>query len=206
MLPTQPEALLAWLHQRLSGVEQIVAADVQTNAHRPAAVLIGLVLHPDEVTVLLTQRALHLSVHAGQVSFPGGALEESDADLVAAALRETEEEVGIPAHWIRPIATLGEYHTISGFCVTPVLASLSPGYPIKPDPNEVAEVFELPLSVLLDPNRYQKRWVERNGVRGTTHFLDYADRTVWGATAGMLLQLSHLLGLEGIPEDKTTES
>ncbi len=203
MLPTEPIALLGWLEQRLSGVPYPAAGDVATVARRQAAVLIGLVLHPERVTVLLTQRADHLTVHAGQVSFPGGALEAQDESLVAAALRETHEELGIPSQYIQPLHTLGQYHTLSGFCVTPVLAAITPHYPCQPDPNEVADVFELPLSVLLDPTRYERRMIERAGVRGVTHFLDCDGRTVWGATAGMLLQLSSALGLKGIPVDKT---
>ncbi|WP_348944707.1 CoA pyrophosphatase [Chitinibacter sp. FCG-7] len=203
MLPDNPAELIPWLQQRLTGRDYPAAADFAASARRQASVLIGLVMHADQVNVLFTQRADHLSTHAGQVSFPGGAIEADDADVIAAALRETQEEVGIPPDWIKPLQRLGEYHTISGYCVTPVLATIRPGYPLDPDANEVADVFELPLSVVLDPSRYERRWVERHGVRGKTHFLDYAGRTIWGATAGMLLQLSLVLGLEGIPVDKT---
>ncbi|WP_410498277.1 CoA pyrophosphatase [Chitinibacter sp. S2-10] len=203
MLPREPERQIGWLLERLALADYPSAADSHVVGLRSAAVLIGLVLRPDFVAVLLTRRADHLKVHAGQVSFPGGAIEERDADVVAAALRETHEEVGIPAAMIKPLATLGEYHTISGYCVTPVLALIDPAYPQNPDPNEVADVFELPLPILLDAKRYEKRWVERSGVRGKTHFLNYEGHTVWGATAGMLLQLASALGLQGIPIDKT---
>ncbi len=203
MLPNDPNALLNWLQQRLAQASFPASGDVAVTGRRQAAVLIGLVMHPQQVTVLLTQRADHLTVHAGQVSFPGGALEAQDESLVAAALRETHEELGIPSQYIQPLHTLGQYHTLSGFCVTPVLAAITPNYPCQPDPNEVADVFELPLSVLLDPARYERRMVERAGVRGVSHFLDYDGRTVWGATAGMLLQLSSVLGFQGIPADKT---
>ncbi|WP_373975580.1 CoA pyrophosphatase [Chitinibacter sp. SCUT-21] len=203
MLPETPSELLNWLRPRLSAFQSSVAADIKPIATRKAAVLIGLVLHPQCVSVLLTRRADHLSTHAGQVSFPGGAIEETDIDAIAAAVRETEEEVGIAAHFIEPLCTLGEYHTISGFCVTPVLAILPPDLPLCPDVNEVAEVFELPLSIALDPSRYERRYVERAGVRVATHFLEHNGKVVWGATAGMLLQLSSNLGLEGIPLDCT---
>lgn len=203
MLPSEPNALLNWLQLRLAKATYPAAGDVAMAGRRQAAVLIGLVMHPEQITVLLTQRADHLTVHAGQVSFPGGALEAQDESLVAAALRETHEELGIPSQYIQPLYTLGQYHTLSGFCVTPVLATIAPHYPCQLDPNEVADVFELPLSVLLDPSRYERRTIERAGVRGVTHFLDYDGRTVWGATAGILLQLSSVLGLKGIPVDKT---
>jgi 8-oxo-dGTP pyrophosphatase MutT (NUDIX family) len=203
MLPKHPQDVIPWLLQRLSMVDYPAASDFACGARRDAAVLVALVQRPEQVTVLFTQRAAHLNVHAGQVSFPGGAVEPHDVDFTAAALRETYEEVGIPARWIEPLAVLGEYHTISGYLVRPVLARLTADYPMVIDANEVADVFELPLAVVLDPTRYEKRWVERAGVRGTTHFLDYDGRTVWGATAGMLLQLSKALGFEGIPKDCT---
>ncbi|QLI83092.1 CoA pyrophosphatase [Chitinibacter fontanus] len=205
MLPTDPEVLIPWLQARLAAIKpSSVSADhPHVRVERKAAVLIGMVLHPQQVTVLFTQRAQHLSVHAGQVSFPGGAIELTDVDAVDAALRETEEEVGIPRAWICPCHTLGEYRTISGFAVTPVLATLEPNYPVQADANEVAEVFELPLDVVLNPARYERRWIERPEGKGVTHFLEHDGRVVWGATAGMLLQLSASLGLPGIPVDKT---
>lgn len=208
MLPTDTAVLIPWLQARLASTTACATFSDRPNirATRKAAVLIGLVLHPQQVTVIFTQRAQHLSVHAGQVSFPGGAIESSDVDAIDAALRETEEEIGIPRAWITPWHALDEYHTISGFAVTPVLASVAPNYPIQADANEVAEVFELPLHIVLNPSHYERRWVVRPEGKGVSHFLEHDGRVVWGATAGMLLQLSSALGLPGIPVDKTKHS
>ncbi|QZA79181.1 CoA pyrophosphatase [Deefgea tanakiae] len=192
-----------WLSERLAAAHRNTGADFQPTSQRAAAVLIPIVLHPTGATVLLTERAAHLSAHAGQVSFPGGASEVHDADAIATALRETEEEIGLQARQVEVLACLGEYHTISGFCVTPVVGLIRPGFSLVPDPTEVADVFELPLAVLMDRTRYEKRWVSRKGVRGTTHFLEFEQRVVWGATAGMLLNFSQDLMLEGIPKDMT---
>ncbi|QBC42410.1 CoA pyrophosphatase [Iodobacter fluviatilis] len=150
------------------------------HSSRAAAVLIPLVLHPAGVSVLFTERAAHLSTHAGQVSFPGGAFEKQDIDLVATALRETQEETGIPIERVEVVASLAEYFTISRYRVTPVVGLLQPGFEMAPDPREVAAVFELPLEVLLDVRRYERRMVERNGQRGFTHFLEHDGRVVWG--------------------------
>ena len=177
--------------------------DFYSDSSRNAAVLIPIILHPAGATILFTVRAAHLSAHAGQVSFPGGASEAQDTNIIATALRETEEEIGLPANQVQVLGCLGEYHTISGFCVTPVVGLIQPGFTLNPDPTEVADVFELPLQVLLDRSRYEKRWITRQGLRGATHFLEFEERVVWGATAGMLLNFSLDLLLEGIPVDKT---
>ena len=195
-----------WLSERLAKGERSSGGDYQLNALRAASVLIPIVLHPSGATVLLTERAAHLNAHAGQVSFPGGASEVQDIDAVATALRETEEEIGLPAERVEVLACLGDYHTISGFCVTPVVGLVQPGFSLLPDPTEVADVFELPLSVVLDRSRYEKRWISRKGIRGTTHFLECGDRIVWGATAGMLLNFSLDLSLGGIPKDMTLDA
>lgn len=202
MLPSV-EHLPVWLAERLAATVPTSGGDFHFNSQRTAAVLIPIVLHPEGATVLLTERAAHLSAHAGQVSFPGGASEAQDADAIATALRETTEEIGLMANQVQVLACLGEYHTISGFCVTPVVGLVQPGFVLRPDPTEVADVFELPLRILLDRSLYEKRWITRQGLRGTTHFLEFDERVVWGATAGMLLNFSLDLLLEGIPKDKT---
>ncbi|WP_051534469.1 CoA pyrophosphatase [Deefgea rivuli] len=202
MLPSV-EQLPLWLMERLAASVPTSGGDYQHNSQRTAAVLIPIVLHPTGATVLLTERAAHLSAHAGQVSFPGGASEAQDVDAIATALRETTEEIGLMANQVQVLACLGEYHTISGFCVTPVVGLVQPGFVLRPDPTEVADVFELPLRILLDRSLYEKRWITRQGLRGTTHFLEFDERVVWGATAGMLLNFSLDLLLEGIPKDKT---
>ncbi|MFC7419391.1 CoA pyrophosphatase [Iodobacter arcticus] len=195
ILPSSNQ-ITPWLQVKLNAAKKTVSGDLAGGAlanSRAAAVLIPLVLHPAGTTVLFTERAAHLSTHAGQVSFPGGAYEVQDVDLIATALRETQEETGIAADRVEVIACLAEYFTISRFRVTPVVGVLQPGFELAPDPNEVAEVFELPLSVLLDVRRFERRMVERNGQRGFTHFLEHDGRVVWGATAGMLLMLAKSL-------------
>ncbi|MCB5194819.1 CoA pyrophosphatase [Deefgea salmonis] len=204
MLPDVAQ-LPHWLSQQLASSSRVSGYDYQHHSRRTAAVLIPIVLHPDGATVLFTVRADHLSQHAGQVSFPGGATESSDPDPVATALRETAEEIGLPGDQVQVLACLGEYHTISGYCVTPVVGVLQPGFSICPDPNEVADVFELPLATLLNRALYEKRWVTRQGVRGATHFLEVNQRVVWGATAGILLNFALELMLEGIPKDMTID-
>jgi 8-oxo-dGTP pyrophosphatase MutT (NUDIX family) len=161
-----------------------------------AAVLVPLVDHPTGLTVLLTQRTAHLSDHAGQISFPGGRIEPSDEHPVAAALREAEEEVGLPASHVDIVGRLDTYVTGTGFEIVPVVALVRPPYPQRPDPFEVAEVFEVPLDFLIDPGNLQRGSREW---KGTTRFffaLPYEDRYIWGATAGMLVNLAEVLAPE----------
>ncbi|ANA34277.1 CoA pyrophosphatase [Ralstonia mannitolilytica] len=165
---------------------------------REAAVLVPLVQRDAGLTVLLTQRNASLSQHAGQISFPGGGREAIDRDAVDTALRETNEEVGIEGDHIEVVGRLPDYITGTGFHVSPVVGLLTPDFVLRPDPSEVAEVFEVPLAFLMDPANHEVRelrWEDR--VRrfyampyrrpdGAYHF-------IWGATAGMLRNLYHLL-------------
>ena len=161
-------------------------------AERPptqAAVLIPLVLR-DNVTVMLTQRTAQLSTHSGQVAFPGGKRDPEDADLRATALREAQEEVGLASTYVQVLGELPEYATGSGFQVTPVVALVDPQAPLQPNPYEVAQVFEVPLSFLLDPANHERRYYEANGLRREWFAMPYQDgahvRHIWGATAGIL--------------------
>jgi 8-oxo-dGTP pyrophosphatase MutT (NUDIX family) len=143
--------------------------------------------------VLLTQRTDHLHDHAGQISFPGGRMDEGDESLVATAIRESEEEIGLPSQSIEVLGLLPEYLTVSGYQVTPVVALVKPIPQYRPDPFEVADVFEVPLRFLMDPANHEIRvW---QGPEGSRRFyaMPYADRFIWGATAGMLRNLYHLL-------------
>ncbi len=158
-----------------------------------AAVLVPLVDHPSGLTVLLTQRTAHLADHGGQISFPGGRIEPTDEHPIAAALREAEEEVGLPASHVEVVGRLDTYVTGTGFEVIPVVAFVRVPYPLRPDPSEVAEVFEVPLDFLVDPANLQRGSREW---RGTTRFffaLPYETRYIWGATAGMLVNLAEVL-------------
>jgi 8-oxo-dGTP pyrophosphatase MutT (NUDIX family) len=159
----------------------------------PAAVLVGIVDQPSGLTVLLTQRTAHLSDHAGQIAFPGGRLEPDDADAIAAALREAEEEVGLPASHVEVIGRLDTYVTGTGFEVTPVVGFIRTPYPARPDPFEVAEIFEVPLDFLIDPKNLERGIREWRGTTRSYYALPYQQRYIWGATAGMLVNLAEVL-------------
>jgi 8-oxo-dGTP pyrophosphatase MutT (NUDIX family) len=159
----------------------------------PAAVLVPIVEHDTGLTILLTRRADHLSQHPGQISFPGGRVDPLDRDITSAALRETEEEIGLPRTRIELAGYLPDHLIISGYRVTPVVGFIQPGFDLQLDPAEVAEVFEMPLRHLLD---------ERNHVRRRRHFqgseveltdVPFGPHHIWGATAGMLLTLYRVL-------------
>jgi len=163
-------------------------------ALRKAAVLIGLVAHPTGLTVLLTRRTDHLQHHPGQISFPGGHIEDHDANATAAALRETEEEIGLPTTRINIIGHLPPYITRTGFDITPVVALIAPPFDVIPDPREVAAVFEVPMAFLMDPQNHQRHHITIDGNRRSFHAMRYRDHFIWGATAGMIVQLYHHLG------------
>lgn len=203
ILPDTSESLAIWLRERLANAQKIPEKDVAAQPDgRPAAVLIGLVLRPSGLAILLTRRALHLPAHPGQISFPGGAMENRDADLVDTALRESQEEIGLLPEYVDVLGELGCYHTVSRFCVTPVVGLVSPEARLSPDPSEVSEIFELPARTLLNPALYERRWVERPGVRVKSDFIDCEGRLVWGATAGMLIGFARALGAIGIPVER----
>lgn len=158
-----------------------------------AAVLIPIVDRPGGMTVLLTQRTEHLDDHAGQVSFPGGRVEAEDAGPVATALRETEEEIGLAASHVEIVGQLDDYVIRTGFLVTPVVGLVAPPFTLELDEFEVAEVFELPLAFVLDPANHQRRSRVWNGAERFFYVLPFEDRYVWGATAGMLVNLYEVL-------------
>ncbi len=159
----------------------------------PAAVLVPLVERPEGMTVLLTQRTAHLSHHAGQVSFPGGRIEEADADALAAALRETEEEIGLGRSRVDHLGWLDDYITGTGFRITPAVGVLRPPLALTPDPFEVADIFEVPLSFILDPANHQRHSRFVDGRDRPYYAIPYEDRFIWGATAGMLINLFEVL-------------
>lgn len=164
-----------------------------STALRPAAVLVPLVDHAHGMSVLLTQRTAHLSAHAGQISFPGGRIEEDDADAVAAALRETEEEVGLPRDRVSVIGRLDTYVTGTGFEITPVVGIVAPPFPLAIDPFEVAEAFEVPLSYVVDRRNHQRVERQSGAYRRAFFVLPYEGRNIWGATAGILVNLAEVL-------------
>jgi 8-oxo-dGTP pyrophosphatase MutT (NUDIX family) len=160
---------------------------------KPAAVLVPLVDHADGLTVLFTRRTAHLAHHAGQVSFPGGHIEPNDEGPRETALRETEEEIGLDRAHTEIIGHLDTYITRTGFVVTPVVAVVNPPFELAPDPEEVAEVFEVPLEFLLDPENHQRCSAEFEGVTRHFYAMPYGHHFIWGATAGMLMNLYEIL-------------
>jgi len=152
----------------------------------PAAVLVPIVAHADGLTVLFTQRTASLRSHSGQVSFPGGRAEP----------REAEEEIGLPARRVEVLARLPEYFTRTGFRVTPVVGLIQPPLELVPDSREVDEVFEVPLAFILDPANHRRATRELNGRTVGYYVIEHHGRTIWGATAGMLVNLCRSLGAD----------
>ncbi len=160
---------------------------------KKAAVLVGLVDHPTGFSVLLTQRTDHLRDHAGQISFPGGKIEAHDGTPIRTALRETEEEVGVPPDLVEVIGRLDRYTTGTGFEIVPVVGFIRPGYPVEPDPFEVAEVFEVPLSHFLNLDNHRRETRKIRGQERSFYAMPYGRYYIWGATAGMLVNLAEIL-------------
>jgi 8-oxo-dGTP pyrophosphatase MutT (NUDIX family) len=158
-----------------------------------AAVLVPIIAHAGGLTVLFTQRTAHLKAHSGQVSFPGGRAEPGDASPEDTALRESEEEIGLPRSRVELLARLPEYFTRTGFRVTPVVGLIEPPLALTPDPGEVESVFEVPLAFLLDTRNHQRHTREFQGATVGYYALPYGDRIIWGATAGMVVNLCRAL-------------
>lgn len=153
---------------------------------RPAAVLCGVVERPWGLSVILTQRPATMREHAGQIAFPGGKIDAGDADAVAAALREAEEEIGLPRAAVEVLGVIDPYETGTGFRVEPVVAWVDPAARLRPDPREVAEAFEAPLDFLLDPRNLKRHSGVWGGRERSYYAIPWRGRYIWGATAGML--------------------
>lgn len=159
---------------------------------RPAAVLVGVV-PGDELTVILTERTTDLPTHAGQIAFPGGKIEPEDKGPVDAAIREAWEEIGLDRQHVEPLGFLDSYRTGTGFSVAPVVAIVKPGFKLAPDPREVADVFEVPLSFLMDESNHQKHARDWKGRKRHYYAMPYGERYIWGATAGMIRNMQQRL-------------
>jgi len=162
-------------------------------APKPAAVLVPLVNRPLGLQVLLTQRSADLPDHPGQISFPGGRVEPADASSAAAALREATEEIGLPPDRVSVLGHLSDYETVTGYRVTPVVGWVEPPFDVRPDPAEVADVFEVPLAFLLEPSNQQRHFRMVGDRRRDYYAIPYGERYIWGATAAMLLILDRTL-------------
>jgi len=160
---------------------------------RPAAVLIGI-RDDREQHVLLTLRTDTLQQHAGQVAFPGGRVEPDDVDVVATALRESHEEIGLDASMVTPLGFLETFETISGYSVTPVVARVSADAVLKPDPGEVAEVFEVPFAFFLEPANLRRYTMDFRGHRRDMVEFLHAGYRIWGVTAAILFNLLKRMG------------
>ena len=163
----------------------MLLAIAQEKPVRPAAVLIPVVARA-EPTVLLTQRSAHLNEHAGQIAFPGGKIEATDASPVDAALREAWEEVGLPRDFVEPIGYLDLYGTSFGFRILPTVARVRPGFDLRIDAGEVEDAFEVPLSFLMNPLNHKLGQKEFRGRQRSFYEMPFAERHIWGATAGIL--------------------
>jgi 8-oxo-dGTP pyrophosphatase MutT (NUDIX family) len=164
---------------------------------RPAAVLMPLVARAGALYVLLTRRTAHLYDHAGQISFPGGRVDEGDRDPVHTALREAQEEIGLPAAAVEVLGTLPEYVTATGYAVTPVIGLIEQPFQPALDAFEVAEAFEVPLAFLMDPVNHERRRIDFEGAPRSFYAMPWTQAQrryfIWGATAAMLRNFYHLL-------------
>jgi 8-oxo-dGTP pyrophosphatase MutT (NUDIX family) len=159
----------------------------------PAAVLVPLVVREDGINVMLTKRNESLSKHAGQISFPGGRVDDTDRDAEHTALRETEEEVGLHARHIEIVGELDEYVVGTGYLVNPIIGIIRPPFELVAQEEEVAEIFEAPLDFLIMPDNFERFARDYKGITRHHFAITWQDYFIWGATAGMLRNLSQRL-------------
>jgi 8-oxo-dGTP pyrophosphatase MutT (NUDIX family) len=199
-----PHAQREWLVERLSRPPPPAALHLSDGYRLPgregeprsAAVLVPIVNRSDGLAVLFTERSADLPDHAGQISFPGGRVEPGDLDVDAAALRETEEEIGLPRDRVTVLGRLADYETVTGYRVTPVVGWVEPPFPVIPDPVEVADVFEVPLAFLLEPINQPRHFRMLGEIRRDYFAIPFRERYIWGATAAMLMILDRTLRAE----------
>lgn len=173
-------------------IDRHVAAIMQGAKITDAAVLVPMVMRDGQLSLLFTQRTSHLAAHPGQISFPGGRVEATDAGREDTALRETEEEIGVARKQIQVLGTLPDYFIPTGFRITPVVGWIEAPFDTRPDPFEVADIFEVPLAHFLQVARYQRCEYQFNGRHRHYVAIPWEGRYIWGATAGMLLGLAQL--------------
>jgi len=169
-------------------VDPVMLKIAEVRPIRPAAVLVPIVDHP-EPTVLLTQRHKDLSDHPGQISFPGGKIDKGDADPLASALREADEEIGLDKAHVEPLGYLDLYMTTLGYRIVPVLARVKPGFTLKLNTSEVENTFEVPLAFLMDQSNVQRHARDWQGLTRHYYAITFGERYIWGVTAGILRNL-----------------
>ena len=169
-------------------VDPVMRAIAEVRPIRPAAVLVPIVQRAEPM-VLLTQRTAHLADHAGQISFPGGKIDQTDGSPLAAALREAEEEIGLDRRFIHPIGYLDVYMTTLGYRIVPTLARIDPDFELTLNPSEVDDAFEVPLAFLMDPDNHQRHSREWQGMTRSFYAIPFGQRYIWGVTAGILRNL-----------------
>lgn len=174
---------------RFGGDHDLDGGPTPTAWLRPAAVLVPVIAHQTVATVLLTLRPHGMRDHSGQIAFPGGKIDASDASPRAAALREAEEEIGLSRESVTPIGYLDPYVTGTGFIVVPTVATVTPRFRLALDPREVVEAFEVPLAFLMDPENHERRTRDLGGRRRQFYAMPFEDRFIWGVTAGILRNL-----------------
>jgi len=172
---------------------------------RLAAVLVPIIVHESGPTVLLTRRADHLNSHSGQVAFPGGKVEPGETP-VEAALREAEEEVGLDRGFVDVAGFIDPYETGTGFRILPVIAFVRPGFTLTADPGEVAEIFEVPLSFLLNKDNHERHSVFWRGKRRAYYAMPYQGHYIWGATAGMIRNLHDRVCGDDVRDDRKRDT
>ena len=203
-LPTRAEivsrlATSPPLEELLAGDDLERQHEISKGGGKPAAVLLLVVNHPGDPTVVFTQRTAHLADHAGQISFPGGRCDEGDCDLQDTALREAEEEIGVARDRVEILGRLPDYHTGTGYRVTPVVGWAEPPLTYRPDPHEVADIFEVPLAFLLDAGNHRYESAFFKGRMRKYWAMPYGERFIWGATAGMLVTFHRILIPKPVP-------
>ncbi len=185
--------IAAWPPKGRRGDHFFATNDKHPEPLTPAAVLVPLIARAEGFAVLMTERTAHLRDHAGQISFPGGRIEPDDESPEQAALRETQEEVGLAPDLITIVGKLDTYETRTGFEVFPIVGVVAPNFDVVPDRFEVASVFEVPLSFVLDPRNHAVEARMFKGVERHFYVLQYQQYRIWGATAGMLVNLYEAL-------------
>ncbi|OLP59394.1 coenzyme A pyrophosphatase [Xaviernesmea oryzae] len=181
---------MAWREHGDMLINPSIVPVLETMTLKDAAVLVGVVDGgPLDGRVILTQRTANLRKHSGQIAFPGGAVDHTDASIEEAALREAEEEIGLARHFVEPAGRLPHYRALSGFRITPVLATIKPGFTLKRNPAEVDQVFDVPLSFLMNPVNHRRGSRDWNGEKRHFYEMPFEGRNIWGITAGILRML-----------------